>query len=101
MLPLLKEHPQFQTGYHVSDGSASANKKRVDECGCAANPIRGKIGESLPCYFPRTTACQLGQKLCLYDIDLEVAELVAHGPSSTCARQLRSLQHHCPSVAPP
>ena len=41
------------------------------------------------------------QKLCLYDIDLEVAELVAHGPSSTCARQLRSLQHHCPSVAPP
>ena len=101
MLHCSKSIPNFKLVITSPMARPLQIKKGVDECGCAANPIRGKIGESLPCYFPRTTACQLGQKLCLYDIDLEVAELVAHGPSSTCARQLRSLQHHCPSVAPP
>ena len=76
-------------------------KKGVDEGGCAANPIRGKIGETFRVIFLERRPVSWAQKLCLYDIDLEVAELVAHGPSSTCARQLRSLQHHCPSVAPP
>ena len=96
-----KSIPNFKLVSHVSDGSASANKKGEDECGCAANSIRGKIGETFRVIFLERRPVSWAQKLCLYDIDLEVAELVAHGPSSTCARQLRSLQHHCPSVAPP